>query len=265
MGDSHEHSRKSKEISERMQKITEPIRTLQEVIHENLQEIFKPINEIEKSFQGIGEQLKAYEEETPRHLLKIAVNGWFLEFDSELSLPSKLVFEIENNNVNLADQFLIDYYTDNLERIVGELQSRHQNRHEIFEGILTAHTQKNYFVCIPTVLSQVDGICFDFTKKKFFIKDGKNSYLPQITTEIEKISENFIEFFLSPLKNQVPIAVNEKYLSQFPCNLNRHEIVHGVNTTYGTKINSLKCISLLKYLSDLLTELEVENKNNNAP
>ena len=249
--DSNEGSKKSTKLSENIQKATDSMRKLQEVIQENLQEIFKPLNEIEQSFQVIGEQLKAYGEATPQHILKIAENGWFLEFDSELSLSSKLVSEIEDNEANLADQFLIEYYTNNFERIFEELKNRHPNRKIIFEGIITAHLQENYFLAIPCLFSQIDGICFDFAKKKFFIKDRNNNYLPQITTEINKITDNFLDFFLSPIQNNIPISAREQDINKFPCNLNRHEIMHGVNTTYGTKINSLKCISLLKYLSDL--------------
>jgi hypothetical protein len=32
---------------------------------------------------------------TPEYLLLIAQNGWFIELDSELSLPSQIAFEIK--------------------------------------------------------------------------------------------------------------------------------------------------------------------------
>ena len=50
--------------------------------------------------------------------------------------------------------------------------------------------------------------------------------------------------------------VREQDIHKFNCHLNRHEILHGINTNYGIEINSLKVISLLKYISDLLTDLD---------
>ena len=91
-------------------------------------------------------------------------------------------------------------------------------------------------------------------KENFFIKDKR--YLPQITSELEKSAETFLNLYLSPLQNQTPIMVREEDISNFPCKLNRHEILHGINADYGTEVNSLKVISLLKYISDLLTDLD---------
>jgi hypothetical protein len=110
------------------------------------------------------------------------------------------------------------------------------------------------------------GICFDFTKKKFFIKNRK-TYLPEVTQELEKSSGSFAELYLSPIKNQTPIMAREEDLEKFPCRLNRHEIMHGINVTYGSRLNCLKVLSLLKYVSDLLVHIdengELQTKKHN--
>lgn len=211
------------------------------------------------SFKGIGKLLKEYEEKTPDYLLLIAQNGWFMELDCEMKFPSEIAIDFKDNKSENANEKLINYYTENLSRIFSELSSRHINRKEIFEQILSTFQRCEYYTVIPCILSQVDGICFDFTKKKFFIKEKGNKYLSQISSELEKSVSNFLSIYLSPLKNQTPIMVQEKQISEFPCKLNRHEILHGINTDYGTKENSLKVISLLKYISDLL--MEIDNKN----
>lgn len=212
-----------------------------------------------ESFKEIGNRLKEYEEKTPDYLLLIAQNGWYLEFDCEMKLPSEIAKDFETDKSDVANKKMTEYYTENLNRIFKELSSRHINRKEIFEQILSGFNKGEYYTIIPCILSQVDGICFDFTKKKFFIKEKDNKYLPQISSELEKSVGNFVAIYLSPLRNQTPIMAQEKQISEFPCKLNRHEILHGINTDYGTKENSLKVISLLKYISDLLVEIDIKN------
>ncbi|EHO11453.1 hypothetical protein HMPREF9714_01347 [Myroides odoratimimus CCUG 12901] len=256
-----------------LQKALEPTIKFQESLKEPLQKFqqsFEHINKIYASipkfenpilehletFKQIGERLKEYTEKTPEYFLLIAQNGWFIDLECELNLPSKVAYKIQNGELEIANNLLIEYYKENLEQIFEKLIVRHPNRKEILSQILNSYKTENHHLLIPTVLTQVDGICFDFTKKKFFIKEKNNKYLPQVTTELEKSAENFLNLYLSPLQNQTPIMVREQDINQFSCHLNRHEILHGISTDYGTEINSLKVISLLKYVSDLLTDLD---------
>jgi hypothetical protein len=259
-----------------IQKITEPIIQLQKDLNKALeplieiQKSFNRINQIYASipkfenpilehlnaFKKIGEFLKKYAENTPKNLLLIAQYGWFIEFDCEINLPSQVSSEILDDNIENANVILTEYYSSNIDRIFSELIDRHPVRKEIFTQILFAYKNNSHYILIPSVLTQVDGICFDFTRKKFFIKEKNNNYLPQITSELEKSADSFLLLYLSPLQNQTPIMAREEDIHKFPCHLNRHEILHGISSDYGTKINSLKVISLLKYISDLLLRID---------
>ena len=256
-----------------MQKALEPTLALQKKLEQPLlifQKSFEHINNIYASipkfenpileqletFKEIGERLKEYTEKTPEHFLLIAKHGWFIDLESELNFPARVASKIQEDEWETAYKFLADYYKENLDHIFDRLIKRHPNRKKILIQILSAFKDGNHSLLIPSVLTQVDGICFDFTKKKFFIKEKKNKYLPQITSELEKSAEMYLYLYLSPLQNQTPIMVREQNISDFPCHLNRHEILHGIKSDYGTEINSLKVISLLKYVSDLLTDLD---------
>lgn len=239
-----------KEISSTLHKSFENINK----IYSSMPKFKNPIFENLETFKELGERLKEYTEKTPEYFLLIAQYGWFIDLDSELNFASKIVDRIQNAEIKKANELLVEYYKTNIDEIFKSLIKRHPNRKEIFEEILYSFKNDNHFTLIPTVLTQVDGICFDFTKKKFFIKDNK--YLPQVTSELEKVAGNFLVLYLSPLQNQTPIMVREQDIHKFNCHLNRHEILHGINTNYGIEINSLKVISLLKYISDLLTDLD---------
>lgn len=239
-----------KEISSTLQKSFENINK----IYSSMPKFKNPIFDNLETFKELGERLKEYAEKTPEYFLLIAQYGWFIDLDSELNFASKIAYRIQNDEIEKANELLVEYYKTNIDEIFKSLIKRHPNRKEIFEEILYSFKNNNHFTLIPTVLTQVDGICFDFTKKKFFIKDDK--YLPQVTSELEKVAGKFLVLYLSPLQNQTPIMVREQDIHKFNCHLNRHEILHGINTNYGIEINSLKVISLLKYISDLLTDLD---------
>lgn len=252
-------------LNTKIRKAIEPVKNLQKGIEiavepfVELQKTFENIYKIQSSalnliptypetFRILGERLKEYARNVPKFLLIIAEYGWFIEI-CEFNLPAKVVRMIEECDVDKADQILVEYYENNIDRIFDELCSRHPKRRDILTQIRKAFEEGNHFLLIPCVLSQVDGICFDFTKQKFFL--SKN-HLPQISSIIEEITPKFLNIYLTPLMKNTPIRASEEEINKFPCHLNRHEILHGVNVSYGEKINSLKVISLLKYISDIL-------------
>lgn len=218
------------------------------ITHEQFNE---RLNNFERAFR---ESLRNLHKSSPEMLYIIAQHGWYMEFNSDIRIITLLGSELSRKKEEIATDYLLKYYTRHLERIFTELKERHSSRGEIFDEIYKALEQQQYFVAIPCILSQVDGICYDFSHKKFFLKDP-DQHLPQVRSEIEKLSNSALDLFLTPFQRQTPIMVQEKKIQDYPCTLNRHEIIHGVNTTYGSQLNSLKCISLLKYVSDVINEV----------
>lgn len=250
---------------ELQKKLADPLKDIQKSF-ENISKIYASIPEFEnpflehlKTFKEIGERLKEYTKRTPEYFLLIAQHGWFIDLDSELSFASKVTNRIKEENVVKANELLVEYYKTNFERIFKTLIKRHHNRKEILESMRKSYEEGNHILLIPVALTQVDGICFDFTKKKFFIKERKNKkyeFLPEVIVKLEESTGNFLKLYLSPLQHQTPIMARQQDVDTFPCKLNRHEILHGISTDYGSEINSLKVISLLKYVSDLLTDID---------
>lgn len=250
---------------ELQKKLAEPLKFFQKSF-ENISKIYTTIPKFEnlflehlETFKEIGERLKEYTQKTPEYFLLIAQHGWFIDLESELTLPAIVAHRIQEKKVDEAIELLVDYYKTNSGVIFKTLIKRHYNRKEILQNIRKSYEEGNHILLIPALLTQVDGICFDFTKKKFFIKEKKNEkykFLPEVIAELERSAGNFLKLYLSPLQNQTPIMASEQDIDKFPCKLNRHEVLHGISTDYGTEINSLKVISLLKYVSDLLTDFD---------
>lgn len=209
-----------------------------------------------EDFQEFGKRLSENLKKTPESLLLLSKYGWYLDFGSELYLPNQLGSLIKEDEVDKVDEILIEYYTENLDEILINLSAKYPDRKEIFQQIISGHKEQKYYLTIPCILTQVDGICFDITTKKYFItekKDKKFKYLPEVATEFANISGSISEAFSMPILNQTTINSHESKVEKFPVKLNRHLIMHGVDKEFGTEKNSLKCLSLLVYLSDMLT------------
>jgi hypothetical protein len=225
-----------------------------------------------EAFESIGRSLNEYTQNISDNILLISRHGWFIDFVAPIDLPAKS-FNLfnsskikERNKLNECKKLkegnmLIErYYHENIDNIFETLKKRHKRRKLILDEILKGYKENNYRLIIPCIFSQIDGISNDFTKKAFFKKEAKNKYLPVITPLIEAQTEGFLKLYISPLQNQTPIMANEKELEDFPCQFNRHQVIHGSSVSYGNKTNSLKAISFLKYLSDILTSLKSKGK-----
>tara|TARA_R110002050_G_scaffold300768_1_gene472377 strand:- start:9061 stop:9906 length:846 start_codon:yes stop_codon:yes gene_type:complete len=212
-----------------------------------------------ENFQEIGKRIRENLEKTPESLMLLSKYGWYLDFDSELYLPNQLGNLILDGKVEDVDKILMEYYNENLDSILEKLIESYPDRKQIFYQIVAAHREQKYFLTIPCILTQVDGICFDITTKKYFItekKDKKFRHLPEVATEIAKISGSISEAFSMPILVQTAINSHESKIESFPVKLNRHLIMHGMDKEFGTEKNSLKCLSLLVYLSDMLTLID---------
>jgi len=240
-------------INESFKKMIDPIKELQNSIAKLN---FTPFQESLSQFKDIGIRIKENLDKMPHSLKLLANYGWFLDLETDSSFPNELGELIESNEIEKVNEYLMEYYIDNLEHIFDDLSIKYPDRKEIFKQIKIAHKEKLFFISIPTILTQIDGICYDSTTKKFFDKRKENNYLPEVTTELTNISNSIVKIFLTPILNQSTIIAHEKDLHKFPIKLNRNEILHGVDKNYGTEMNSLKCISLLKYMHDLLGDFE---------
>jgi len=63
----------------------------------------------------------------------------------------------------------------------------------------------------------------------------------------------------------LPISASEHERGDAFVGLNRHQVLHGESTQYGTEMNSLKAISLLNYVAHILTDRgdkTTKDKNN---
>jgi hypothetical protein len=78
--------------------------------------------------------------------------------------------------IRFSGKILIEYYTEN-QKYFQTISKRHSTRKKIFEQIEKIWVEF-YYLAIPIIFSQIDGICYDLTSKKIiylrFIQKWRN-------------------------------------------------------------------------------------------
>jgi len=81
--------------------------------------------------------------------------------------------------------------------------------------------------------------------------------------------EVFEEALLEPLMTKGGVSATDTELGQYPDSLHRHQILHGKDTNYATKTNSLKAISLVGYMGglvkDTIEEIRAKRASGSGP
>jgi len=77
----------------------------------------------------------------------------------------------------------------------------------------------------------------------------KSNRKPQTAIYVDQITnDTFMAAILSPLAEILPINASENERPRNFNGLNRHMVLHGESLDYGSKVNSLKAISLINYV-----------------
>lgn len=222
-------------------------------MHEFNKNIQKKFEEISRAMEALTVSLKKVQtvlkaEKWEKWVIGLADYGWYLPIDD--TTPNELIFlgkTFERGDIDFVDKFLSDFVGDNLERIKKKLIERFPSRARIFEQAFGAHQDEKYYITVPVFLAQADGI-FAQEKGALF---GTNNSKPKSFKWTENLTPESVDWILAaPLRNTV--GFNRSNRDKTKKIYSRHDIVHGIQYDYGTKLYSLKAISLLNYLSDFV-------------
>lgn len=224
------------------------------------------IDQVLSSMPTIGTAvapLLAAMEEMP-HRLEAAVaamakHGWYVDPDQGLDDLETLQTLIDAGNTSKVDELMMAHLETRLDAIEEALVAELPKREKILRSAFAAHRRGDYELSIPVLLIQADGACVDLTNHHFFLK-ARNTHVPEVAVHLEAISSTEDALFLRPISLELPISASEKTRERIAAErnwtsweeLNRHQVLHGESIDYGSRLNSLKAISLLNYLVSFL-------------
>lgn len=216
--------------------------------------------QLKPHFDQIQDGFKIMVSKTPESLIELSKQGWYIDFEITPRIPIELSGYLKKGEVDYVDNYLSKYYGDKLNRIKEKLYENYPNRQKILKEAFDCFRRKEYYSTISLLLTQADGFCFDKTKKLYFKNNRElqkeKIYVPEVEKEIKRISGGIVDILLEPMKNATLINEDTRNLTKFSIKLNRHAILHGMDTDYGTKLNSLKIISFVNYLDDMLEDIK---------
>lgn len=175
----------------------------------------------------------------------LAEHGWYLSEDMEINVALGANNLPENIINEVLDSKMVDYYSTNLKLLTDKICSKYPDRAEILKEAYQVHDKGYYFASTSLYLAQADGILNGLlfktrSKKKDLKKFLKESY-----------PSGQIPGMIRILTKKSSIDSYHKNNQNYKNDLNRHAVVHGFDTDYGTFINSLKAFSILAFEATL--------------
>jgi len=209
---------------------------------------------IERIISPVFEDLRrSYENLPPKAqeaLILLGTHGWYFDLEMPFSSLWRLKTALKEGSVQEAEEALMHYFEERLEEIEASIIRRFPTREKLIRAAFGAHRQRQYELSIPVLLSQTDGICKEVVNEHFFLKQNRR---PRTAIYVEQIAaDTFRGALLSPLAHSLPIGASESERGPDFTGLNRHMVLHGESLDYGTKVNSLKAISLINYVTQVL-------------
>jgi hypothetical protein len=241
-------------VVEIQRKFEEPIRPFLE-LQKHLEETIKPWIEIPKQIAKLHEEIHKLPQRTKNVLMILGIHGWYL--DIEMPFPGLWTLEkaINDSSTDEANQALMEYFRKRTPEIEKFLIKTFPHRAKILCSAFKAHSRGEYDLSVPVFLAQADGICQELIGMQLFQKIKK---APAIAKYIETLAaDTFQAAMLHPLSVTLPISASKYERADTFMGLNRHQVLHGESTEYGTELNSLKAISLLNYIAQVLRDRKV--------
>jgi hypothetical protein len=196
--------------------------------------------------------------------IKLMNRGWFIWFlDGTMHDFSRKMNSLVGKSVHDQDSYMSEYIEENISGFKSELCRAYPDRKKQIEDAFKSHDSGIYFSSIPTFLALSEGIGRDlypgigiFSKHK---PKSSKSGLPRTDDIFDSISglEVFEEAVLKPLRvaSEVTKTIHNPTESEKKL-LNRHLIMHGNSSLYGSEENSLKAISLVYFVHKSLEHLK---------
>lgn len=216
----------------------------------SLSRIITPaFEELQRSFRELPPKIQ-------EALLLLAEHGWYLDFNMLLPNLWEIKKAILGGEIDEVEEALVEYFESQLDEIENSFSAQFPHRSHIIASAFNAHRNGEYFLSIPVLLAQTDGICKEVVDQYLFMKKDRK---PRTAIYVEQVAaDTYKAALLSPLAASTPIGASEHEREEGFNLLNRHMVLHGESLDYGSRVNGLKAISLVNYVSQAL-ETDIHN------
>ena len=246
-------------MNNEINEIVKKLASIQSLIQERVQsfatqlkEAFRITPEVAEGIRLFLKALESWPEWQKEYWLKASEMGWYFNWET----PASSCIEATDKGREALDAFMVMHLEYDWEELTKRIIKLCPDRNEILNEAFSLHSEKRYIASIPLLLSQTDGICAEYLRTFLFSEHSRRA--KQIESTLENSEDKSLDLFLSILKNknQYSKGIGKSSLSHKEKGPNRSGILHGSkkHLDYGTKINSLKCFSLLAFTVFVLVD-----------
>lgn len=240
------------EIAKKLASIQSLIQERVQIFATQLKEAFRISPEVAEGIRLFLKALEAWPEWQKEYWLKASDMGWYFNWET----PASSCIEATDKGKETLDAFMVMHLEYDWEELTKRIIKLCPHRSEILNEAFSLHSERRYIASIPLLLSQTDGICAEYLGAFLFSEHSRRA--EQIESTLENSEDKSLDLFLSILKNknQYSKGIGKSSLSHKEKGPNRSGILHGSrkHLDYGTKINSLKCFSLLAFTVFVLVD-----------
>ena len=184
-----------------------------------------------------------------RRLVQVLVErGWYP--DPHMA-PAQLALlaSCSGTEPDAIEEIMQSVFAEQLDIIEAKLGEDYPQRAPILRDAFDAHRRSSYNLSIPVLLTQADGIWRDRIDRNLFSGGTENA----IRALVDQINDtNSRELVLALNTPDWPLAQSEQRRPDDFSGLNRHQVLHGEATDYGTERNSLRAIAFINYCAFVL-------------
>ncbi len=207
--------------------------------------------------------------------LFIRNSGWLIPNCASEEFIDSLYSSFDNDE-NIDEKF-VEYFSDNEFEVILELKEKWISENLIPKGnlniisnalnlILNDNGQNYSDIIIPSLLAQIDILISQVLIKNGYTEKNRKFYsdtygaenLGNIRTFRENFAENIIDNWEEHHVNFLleNLFANNDSDSETPLiiNFNRHDIMHGLDNEYGTFENLIRCLLVIDFLNDFLSD-----------
>lgn len=223
----------------------------EQAVRMDLSEMFKNVNWtkfLEAIIEGISEGL---EKDYLRFLAKC---GWVPSPDLLCSAAEPIMKLVQSDQPHRAERLyklwcLRTYTPERLRNLLDEWKDNPliERRYSIIRDAVEAHIAGLYTLSVPVLMAQIEGFMWSVDTGTEWINQRKLKQL--FTSPMFGIYKSPMERFVNTL-----LAQFRRDEQAFP-NLNRNAVLHGIDTSYSTILNSLQLIIILQILAYIDREL----------
>ena len=226
-----------------------PLRDIGPVLEQALEPMRELAIEMQRSLEQpireFWEWFRELPEATRLTVGRLAEIGWYIDPTMPLTTIQALARALSADDVDAADSYFEEFFDQRVNEIEQELVEAYEHRRTVLQDAFEAHRSGKYNLSIPVFLAQADGIWWDRFGRNLFVRRARTQTAIEVRRELRS---QFSKILFDVFDASIPIWKSESERSTSFDALNRHQVLHGESTTYGTQRNSLQCISFLSFL-----------------